>query len=411
MRQVVEDLYRQRAGKILATLVRVLGDFNVVEDVLHEAFEKASDRWATDGVPQNPFAWIVQTARNAAVDRVRRDAKLARLVADLDLLTAEESDLDEPARRLLQDDQLRLIFICCHPAIAYESRVALTLQAVCGLTAEEVGRAFLVPETTMAQRLVRAKQKIRLAEIPYVVPEERELPERIEAVTSVVYLLFNEGYSATVGSAPIRAELCAEAIRLGRLLVAILPRRPELEALLALMLLHDSRRATRVDAEGLPVPLDEQDRGRWDREQVLEGLALVERSLLRGPAGPMGIQAAIAALHARATTPAETDWRQIAALHSLLLRHEPSPVIELNRAVAIALGDDLEEGLRLVERLHRDGSLAGYHLLHLARADILRRLGRVDEAVVALDAALGVVANEADRRYIAKLRDRLRDDR
>ncbi len=398
----IARLYREESGRILATLIRVLGDFDLAAEVLQEAFAAALEQWPGDGAPQNPRAWIVQTARHKAIDRLRRRTLFEEKREELERLTALESA--EPvavaeAARLAYDDRLRLIFTCCHPALALEVQVALTLRTLCGLGTEAIARAFLVPTATMAQRLVRAKHKIRDAGIPYQVPSDALLPERVEAVAAVVYLVFNEGYATTQGDALVRRELCAEAIRLARLLDRLLPR-PELAALLALMLLHDARRDARVDAAGDLVLLEDQDRGRWDHAQIAEGLALVESVLRTGPPGPYALQAAIAALHARAARPEGTDWAQIAALYDLLVRAHPSPVVELNRAVAVAMIEGPEAGLRLIAAV--EPRLASYHLLHAARADLLRRLGRRDEAAVSYRRAMAFTTNEAERRFLTR---------
>jgi RNA polymerase sigma-70 factor, ECF subfamily len=401
-------LYRDERPRALATLIRLLGDFDLAEDALQEAFAAALQQWPRDGAPRSPRAWLVSTARHKAVDHLRRQAGLAARTAEIAYLAepaaAPADATDEP----FTDDLMRLIFTCCHPALALEAQVALTLKTLCGLTVEEIARAFLVAPATMAQRLVRAKGKIRAAGIPYEVPGSDRLAERLDGVLRVVYLVFNEGYAATSGDALVRRDLCHEAIRLGRLLRALLPEAAEVGGLLGLMLLHDSRRAARLDARGDVVLLEEQDRALWDHGQIAEGEALAQEAVRRGGGGFYAVQAAIAALHAQARRPEETDWPQIAALYALLLRLHPSPVIALNHAAAVALGQRLELGLRLIEDLEAEGELASYHLLPAAKADILRRLGRPREAVVAYEQALRLVTQPAERRYLER---RLREVR
>jgi RNA polymerase sigma-70 factor (ECF subfamily) len=394
----LETLYRDEYGRLLAGLIRVVRDVELAEDALQEAFAAAVERWR-EGEPESPAAWIFSTARHKAIDRVRKlvlEADRAGILADLE---ADRSDGPAP------EDPLRLLFTCCHPALAQEAQVALTLRTLSGLSTEEIARAFLVPPPTMAARLLRAKAKIRDAGIPYEVPPDDALLERLDGVMATLYLVFNEGYTATSGDALVRRDLCAEAIRLTRLLVALMPAQPEPRGLLALMLLHDSRRETRQDAAGALVVLEEQDRSRWDRTQIAEGAALVEEALRAAPPGPYALQAAIAALHAQAAAASDTDWRQIAALYVLLLRTTPSPVVALNHAVAVAMAEGPERGLALIDAIERRGELAGYHLVDAARADLLRRLGRVDEARQAYERALAKTANEAERRFLA---DRLR---
>ncbi len=370
--------------------------------MVQEAFAAALKQWPTGGLPHNPRAWVVQAVRHKAIDRLRRRTRFAEKIDELSAMQSLERPQGEAEDHAVRDDRLRLIFTCCHPSLATESQVALTLRALCGLTTEEIARAFLVPTTTMAQRLVRAKQKIRSAGIPYCVPAVELLPERLEAVMTAVYLVFNEGYATTAGDALVRRDLCAEAIRLARLLDTLLPERDEPPALLALLLLHNSRREARTTVDGELVLLEDQDRSRWDRAEISEGLALVERALRRGPPGPYALQAAIAAVHARATRTADTDWRQITALYALLLARYPSPVIELNHAVSVAMSEGAEAGLRLLDSLSARGELSTYHLLPAARADLLRRLGHLGEAEVAYRSALALVTNSAERRFLER---------
>jgi len=401
-REMVESVYRADSRRVLATLIRLLGDFDLAEEAMHEAFAAAVQRWPTDGIPANPRAWLVSAGRFKAIDGIRRrarfDASLGKLAERLDT-EAAQPELPDDDR--VEDDQLRLIFTCCHPALSQEGQVALTLREVCGLTTEEIARAFLASAPTVAQRIVRAKAKIRDARIPYQVPARAELPERLDMVLKVVYLVFNEGYSASAGASLIRSDLSAEAIRLGRLLLELLAE-PEVEGLLALMLLHDSRRATRATPEGELVLLADQDRSRWDRDRIAEGVALLERALASRRVGPYTLQAAIAAVHAQAPSTEATDWAEIAALYDVLLRLEPSPVVELNRAAAVAMRDGAESGLALVDAILARGELGDYHLAHAARADLCRRLGRREEARASYRRALELTRQDAERRFLER---------
>jgi RNA polymerase sigma-70 factor (ECF subfamily) len=398
----VDGLYRSDWGRIVAVLIRLLGDFDLAEEAAQEAFAVAVDRWPTDGVPTNPSAWIIQTARNKAVDRIRRRV---RLQEKLDSYAASAVDRYEPDydTAAIPDDRLRLIFTCCHPALAQEAQVALTLRTLGGLDTDEIARAFLVPAATMAQRLVRAKRKIREARIPYVVPDTSDMPERIDAVLTVLYLIFNEGYASTRAEPLTRPELCTEAIRLTGLLRELMQPHPPAEAsgLLALMLLHDARRAARVNTEGDLVLLEDQDRSLWDRPQIERALPLVEESLRGGP-GPFALQAAIAALHCQARHAGDTDWPQIAQLYAVLERVQPSPVVSLNRAVAVAMADGPAAGLAMADAVAAGGELEGYHLLHSARADLLRRTGRLAEALVSYERALALASNPSERRFLER---------
>ena len=404
-------VYREESGRVLARLIRVLGgDFQLAEEGLHDAFEAALTQWADEGVPPEPRAWILRTARNKAIDRLRRrvrlEEKLAQIAREEEAIDVDDAhDGGGAEAHAVGDDRLRLIFTCCNPALGVDAQVALTLRTLCGLSTEEIARAFLVPVPTMAQRLVRAKQKIALAGIPYRVPAPEELAERLEAVMAVVYLVFTEGYAATAGDALLRRDLSGEAIRVARLLETLLPDRPEPRSLLALLLLHDSRREARADARGDLVVLEDQDRTRWDRAQIVEGLDRLEAALSMGATGPYVLQAAIAALHARAARPEETDWPQIAALYAALHRAVPSPVVELNLAVAVSMVEGPEAGLARLDALVEREGIRGYHLLPAARADLLRRAGRRAEAAAAYAVALTLVGNDAERRYLARRRD------
>ena len=401
----VEDAYRTHSRAVLATLIRLLGDFDLAEEAVHEAFRAALEQWPSDGVPQNPRAWLISAGRFKAIDQIRRLARFESFDDEAhDVASNEvpiESRLAETADGKLEDDRLRLIFTCCHPALAPDAQVSLTLREVCGLTTEEIAAAFLTPAPTIAQRIVRAKAKIRDAHIPYEVPAAAELPDRLDTVLRTIYLVFNEGYAASSGTSLTRHDLSGEAIRLGRLLVDLL-REPEAMGLLALMLLHDSRRATRTSPSGELVLLDEQDRSQWDRAQIEEGAAWSKPHSPRGASVPYAIQAAIAAVHAQAPSPAETDWREIVGLYDVLLDLEPSPVIELNRAVAVAMRDGPAAGLALVDALLERGELSDYRLAHAARADLLRRLGNFDEARVAYEKALRLTRQEAEQRFLQR---------
>lgn len=400
-RQAVEETYRDESRRVFATLVRLLNDFDLAEEATHEAFAAALEQWPRDGVPVNRRAWLVSTGRFKAIDALRRrarfNASLEQLAAGLEA-QAPDSSIHEPG---LQDDRLRLIFTCCHPALAPATQIALTLREVCGLTTEEIASAFLTAPSTLAQRIVRGKAKIREARIPYTVPPLEHLPERLGSVLSVIYLVFNEGYSASSGEAIVRRDLAEEAIRLGRLLLELLPD-PQVMSLLALMLLQDSRRDARSSPDGDLILLEHQDRSRWNRDQIAEGLGLVETALASGRLGAYTLQAAIAAVHARAASPADTDWGRIVALYDLLAGAEPSPIIELNRAVAIAMRDGPAAGLDLIDGILARGELPDYHLAHAARADLCRRLGRTGEARTSYQQALALARQTPERRFLEK---------
>ena len=399
--QTVAECFRQEWGRVVATLIRMTGDWDLAEECAQEAFATALTRWGTDGVPDRPGAWLTTTARNRALDRLRRKKVEAAKLQEVAALSA----LSEPAPwpdRSVPDDRLRLIFTCCHPALTLEARVALTLRTLAGLTTAEIAKAFLVPEATMAKRLTRAKEKIRNAAIPYRVPPAHLLPERMAGVLAVLYLLYNEGYSASAGRDLMRADLSAEAIRLARLLARLMPDEPEAAGLLALMLLHDARSAARLDDAGELVSLEDQDRSRWDAAEISEGIGLLETALRRQRAGQYQLQAAIAACHAEAAQAADTDWAQIALLYGELRRVVPSAVVELNRAVAVAMSAGLAAGLALVDELAASGGLAGYYLLPATRADLLRRLDRRDEAATSYREALDLVGTEPERRFLSR---------
>ncbi len=402
--RTIDSVYRSDWGRIVAALIKLVGDFDVAEEAAQEAFTIAVNQWQTTGIPEFPRAWIIQTARYKAIDRIRRRTRLAEKVewyAASGLIPSAETPNYDTSE--IPDDRLRLIFTCCHPALSPESQVALTLRMLGGLETDEIARAFLVPVATMAQRLVRAKRKIRDAGIPFAVPDTNDMPERVDAVLTVIYLIFNEGYAATRGEAMVRADLCAEAIRLGRLVRALMAPQPPAEAtgLLALMLLHDARRESRLDEAGDVVLLEEQDRRRWNQRQIAEALPLVEQALRGGP-GPFALQAAIAALHCQAVQAEETDWPQIAKLYDLLERLQPSSIVSLNRAVAVAMVDGPQAGLVLMNALAAE--LDGFHLLHAARADLLRRAGSFVEAAQSYDRALALVTNDSERRFLERRR-------
>jgi RNA polymerase sigma-70 factor (ECF subfamily) len=402
IQQTVNAVYESESRRVLATLIRLLGDFDTAEEALHDAFRAALEQWPREGVPGNPRAWLVSTGRFKAIDGLRRRARFTAL-EDLGQ-AAETAAVVEPdwtGQESVEDDRLRLIFTCCHPALAPDARVALTLREVCGLTTEEIAHAFLIPAPTLAQRIVRAKAKIRDARIPYEVPSRRELPERLDTALRVIYLVFNEGYAASSGAEVTRHDLSQEAIRLARLLVDLLPE-SEAVALLALMLLHESRRRARATRSGEIILLEDQDRSLWNREQIAEGVRLVERALASGPTGPYAIQAAIAALHAEAESFAATDWQQIVGLYRALLQLDPSPVIELNHAVAVAMLHGPLAGLPLVDAILARGDLLNYRFVHAARADLCRRLGRTEDARASYEKALALTRQEPERRFLER---------
>jgi len=401
---LVEEIFRREAGRVLATLIRLLGDFDLAEEVQQEAFAAALEQWPSSGTPDNPRAWLIRTGRNKAIDRIRRDILFRTKISGEISVTESDVDaaLDAADEEIFGDDRLRLIFTCCHPALGTEAHIALTLREVCGLSTQAVARAFLVSEDTMAQRLVRAKKKIRDAGIPYETPDPSVLEQRIEGVLAVVYGVFTEGYAATVGTQLIDVELCKEAIRLGRLLDTLLPNHAGVMGLLALMLLHDARRTSRTSDSGDVVLLENQDRSQWDRHEISEGLSLVDSSLsIRGQVSSYAVQAAIAALHVRAEDSRATDWPQIVGLYEVLLRLQPTPVVELNHAVAVSMVDGPARALDLIDSLAARGRVTQYHLLHAARGRLLQKLGRLDEAREAYTAALSTTMLEPERRFLA----------
>ena len=396
--ETINATFKADYGRIMASLFRVFRDFDLAEEAIQDAFTVALARWSIDGVPNSPVAWIITTAKRRAIDCLRREHVRAEKYA----LLTETGELEDSVTEMLEDDRLRLIFTCCHPALNMGARVALTLRTLGGLTTHEIAQAFLIPEATLAQRLVRAKRKIRDAGIPYQAPPDHLLPERLDGVLAVVYLVFNEGYSATAGDALVRFDLCTEAVRLGRALCELMPDEPEVSGLTVLMLLQDSRREARVSPDGEVVLLEDQDRSLWDGQEIEEGVTLVQRALRRGRSGPYQIQAAIAALHAEAKTPPETDWPQIIALYDVLMELNPSAVVELNRAVAVAMVHGPAEGMAVIDRREASGVLDNYRWLHSARADLLRRLGRFDEATVAYQRAPALSENVTERTFLER---------
>jgi RNA polymerase sigma-70 factor (ECF subfamily) len=401
-REEIEALYRREYGAILATLIRRLGDFDVAEEALQESFEAAIQQWPEEGAPDEPVAWIVQTAKHKAIDRLRRGSLYTEklgAVAEIAATERAEGTADAPT---IPDDLLRLLFTCCHPTLPADAQVALALRTLAGLTTEEIARAFIVPVPTLAQRLVRAKKKLQDADVGYRIPDAEELPERLEAVMAVVYLIFTEGHAATYGDSPIRGDLCAEAIRLARLLVRMFPAATEARGLLALLLLTDARRRARLDRDGDVVALDEQDRTLWDRAKIDEGTSLLDDVVRAGTFGPYALQAAIAAVHGRAARAEDTAWTEIATLYGLLAKLDASPVVELNRAIAVAMSDGIDPGLALLDAIEAGGRLDDYHLLAAARADMLRRAGRFTEAVGSYRRAIELAANDGERRFLER---------
>ena len=400
LRKTLEVIYRSESRRVLATLIRLLGDFDLAEESLHEAFAAAQTQWQRDGIPDNPRAWLVSTGRFKGIDHLRRSARFVALPDEFDkYLETDSLDTDDES---IADDRLRLIFTCCHPSLSFDAQVALTLREVCGLTTEEIARAFLAAPTTVAQRIVRAKAKIRDAHIPYEVPAQEAIPDRLDSVLQVIYLVFNEGYSASSGDELTRHDLSGEAIRLGRLLIELLPEESEALGLLALMLLHDSRHFARTSPNGDLILLDDQDRSLWNREQIAEGSALIRAAFSSHSIGPYTLQAAISAVHAEASSINETDWVEIVGLYDLLLRAHPSPVVELNRAVAVAMRDGPESGLVLIDAILARGDLSAYHLAHSARADMCRRLGRNEQAKAAYQKALSLTLQGPERRFLER---------
>jgi RNA polymerase sigma-70 factor (ECF subfamily) len=409
MRGLIDAVYRDESRRVLATLIRLLGDFDLAEEALHDAFLAAVEQWPAHGIPDNPRAWLVSAGRFKAIDTIRRRARWSAVADDVARhieTLADDETMTDAAVAEMEDDQLRLMFTCCHPALTPDARVALTLRELCGLTTEEIARAFLITAPAVAQRIVRAKAKIRDARIPYQVPAGAQLSERLDAVLHIIYLVFNEGYSATAGTALTRQDLSAEAIRLGRLLLQLQPE-PETIGLVALMLLHDARRRSRASPDGELVLLEDQDRSLWDRAQIAEGAALVIEALRAGAPGPFALQAAIAAIHAEARDAASTDWSEIVGLYDVLLRTAPSPVVELNRAAAIAMRDGAPAGLVLIDEIAERGDLNDYHLLHATRAELLRRSGRTDAARAAYARALELVRQEPERRFLNRALSKL----